>query len=78
MIITPHATVSGIFDFDRAGRLTSTGQSSTTDRARKVEGGIGVSAPGGAKVDVSAYYDGIGVSSFGNCGGSLKVNVPLN
>ncbi len=79
IIITPHATVSGIYDFDRAGRFTATGQSSSTDRARaKVEGGIGVTAPGGVKVDATGYYDGIGISRFDNYGGSLKITVPLN
>lgn len=79
MIVTPHLTVSGIYDFDRAGRLTPTGLSSSTDRARaKIESGLGVTMPGGVRIDGEAYYDGIGVSKYDIYGGSLKVNVPLN
>ncbi len=79
IVVSPHLTMSGIYDFDRAGRLTQTGLSSSTDRVRaKIEGGVGVTMPGGVKVEGEAFYDGIGADQFDIYGGSLKVTVPLN
>ena len=80
-VITPHVTITGIWDFDEAKIVNittglATG-SSDVSRAR-VEGGLSACLANSVSISGAGFYDGIGAHDLEIYGGSLKVTVPLN
>ncbi len=78
-IIEPHASITGIWDFDDAGRLTTLAGTVTSpnDLRAKIEGGVLITRPNGVSLRATGSYDGIGDDDFSAYSGKLWVSVPL-
>ncbi|MCP4243031.1 MAG: hypothetical protein GY772_20960, partial [bacterium] len=78
--IEPHASITGLWDFDDAGNLTTLAGTvaGANDLRAKVEGGVLFTRPGGVSLRATGSYDGIGDDDFSAYSGKLWVNLPLN
>ncbi len=76
--IEPHASITGIYNFD-SDDLVINGVMVQSDASRaKVEGGVIIMTPRGWGLRVAGNFDGIGGDDFHSYGGSLWLNIPLN
>jgi hypothetical protein len=77
--IEPHASITGIWDFDKSDALVLGDEVVGTDEFRgKLQAGILFTMPSGYTVRARGSYDGIGSDDFEAYGGQLWVNLPLN
>lgn len=79
VIIEPHVSFTGMWDFDKDSTATIGGLTTSTDDFRvKVEGGLMVRATDGTSARATVSYDGIGGGDFDAWGGQLWLSVPFN
>ncbi len=77
-IIEPHASITGLWDFDDAGPLTlGNTVAGGNDLRAKVDGGVRLTLPSGISLGAKVSYDGIGDNDFSAYSGKLQVNIPL-
>ncbi len=76
--IEPHASLSGIWNFDSDDLVINGALVNTNDSRGRVEAGVLVTPPRGWSFRAAANYDGIGGDDFESYGGSLWLNIPLN
>ena len=75
----PHASLTGIWDFDKDKTASVGGLLvGTNDFRGRVEGGVTLREANGPSVRASLSYDGIGDPNFHAVGAQLWVNMPLN
>ncbi|MEM7425148.1 MAG: autotransporter domain-containing protein [Pseudomonadota bacterium] len=79
LVISPHLTVSGLYDFNRARQVNAQGLTVTSSRVRgKLEAGLNIRTSDDWQIEAEGFYDGIGRQHFESYGGSLSLTVPLN
>lgn len=78
MIVEPHISLRGIWDFDSSDVTVGTTTFNGDGFRGVVEAGILFHRADDFNVRISAKYDGIGVSDFDAIGGQIWINIPLN
>jgi outer membrane autotransporter protein len=79
MVLEPHVSFTGMWDFDKDSTATIDGLAISTDDFRvKVEGGLIVLATNGVSGRATLSYDGIGTNDLTAWGGQLWLSVPWN
>ena len=76
---TPTIGVSGIYNF--AGEKndnTSAFSLGEGDVRARIDAGINLKKVSGLSVDLSTFYDGIGIDDYESYGGSMRLTQPLN
>ena len=76
--IEPHASITGIYNFDTDDLVINGVQVQSDESRAKVEAGVLIMTQEGWGVRAAGHFDGIGGDDFSSYGGSLWVNVPLN
>ena len=79
VVIEPHVSVQGIWDFEADETVTVAGLVVNAQQMRgKIGGGVRVTAPSGVSLRTSAAYDGLGDKDFDAYQGKVFVIVPFN
>lgn len=68
--------VSGVYNFGMSGAGASSSLGEDSLRAR-FDAGLSVVGLDGKTIQLSGYYDGVGVDDYSSYGGSLKLIVPI-
>ena len=77
--VTPHLTISGIWDFDQPLQTVTQGVAIGNGGIRgRVEGGVAITMPHGQSINFEGFYDGIGSTQLEAYGGSLSISMPLH
>ena len=80
--LTPFASVTGIWDFDRANATVQLANGlvveTSADLRARVEGGLVMALTNGWQARVLGFYDGIGSSTLEAYGANLTLSVKLN
>jgi len=78
-IIRPKFGVSGVWNFDVENNLNSQGTVlGSGDVRARVDAGLTAVTVDGWSLDISGYYDGLGIDDYDAWGGKARVSVPLN
>ena len=76
---TPTIGVSGIYNFAGAKNdNTSNFSLGEGDIRARIDAGINLNKVSGLSVNISTFYDGIGIDDYESYGGSLRLTRPLN
>ncbi len=76
--IEPHLGMTGVFDFDKDGKVLG-GLATAADTLRaRMTGGVTYHGGNGTRFEASGFYDGLGDSNFETYGGKLGFVLPLN
>lgn len=76
--IRPTFGVSGVWNFDVDNNLNSQGAVlGSGDVRARVDAGFTAITMDRWSIDISGYYDGIGINDYDAYGGSARVTIPL-